>query len=290
MQNKKSGTIVITGKPNVGKSTFINQIAKNKIAICSPKPQTTRDKICYIYHDNDSNIAFIDTPGFHIAKNKLDEYLNEQIKTSYKYASIFVLMIDLTREIDEEDLKVINLIKSIRNRKLILVLNKKDKVNNEIINKYIDQINKLIEIDKTLVISAKNNNDINEFLKVIKDYLQYDEILIDDNLSDDFIITETIREEIIFNCYKEIPYSTLVKIQDKSYDKIKNIFTIYANIIVEKNSQKPILVGKNGSMIKKIGTNVRKKLNNYFDCKIVLHLFVIVENDWRNNKKIFLNN
>lgn len=290
MQNKKSGTIVITGKPNVGKSTFINQIAKNKIAICSPKPQTTRDKIYYIYHDNDSNIAFIDTPGFHIAKNKLDEYLNEQIKTSYKYASIFVLMIDLTREIDEEDLKVINLIKSIRNRKLILVLNKKDKVNNEIINKYIDQINKLIEIDKTLVISAKNNNDINEFLKVIKDYLQYDEILIDDNLSDDFIITETIREEIIFNCYKEIPYSTLVKIQDKSYDKIKNIFTIYANIIVEKNSQKPILVGKNGSMIKKIGTNVRKKLNNYFDCKIVLHLFVIVENDWRNNKKIFLNN
>ncbi len=284
--NKKYGTVVITGKPNVGKSTLINTLAKKEVAIISKKPQTTRNQINYIYQDDKKEIAFIDTPGFHFPRNKLDDYLNLQIKNSYKYANIALLIIDVTREINDEDLEIIKMIKNFGVNNVILVFNKIDSAKKFNIESYKDKIDKLIKINDQIEISALKGTNINLLIDTISKYLTNDPLVIKETNSDNFIISEIIREQIIKNLYQELPYASFVCIREKKYDQKSNVFEIYADIVVEKDSQKPIVVGHNGSMIKKIGTNARIKLNDFYDCKIVLHLFVVVKKDWRDNESV----
>ena len=283
---KKYGTVVITGKPNVGKSTLINALAKKEVAIISKKPQTTRKQINYIYQNDKSEITFIDTPGFHFSRNKLDDYLNLQIKNSYKYANIALLLIDLTREINDEDLEVIKMINNFGVSHVILVFNKIDSPEKQNIQIYKDKINQLIKVDDILEISALKGINLDLLINTISKYLSNDQAFLQETNSDNYIISEIIREQIIKNLYQELPYATCVCIKKKNYDQKANVFEIYADIVVEKESQKPIVVGHNGNMIKKIGTDARKKLNNYYDCKIVLHLFVVVKENWRNNESV----
>ena len=280
----KTGTVVITGKPNVGKSTLINTIANKLIAITSPKPQTTRNKIKFTYNDDKNKIAFIDTPGYHIPNNKLDMFLNSEIKNAYKLADIALLVIDLTREIDQEDIEVINIIKSYNVKKVILVLNKIDVAKQGIDQKYEAKIKELIEISQVIKICANKIESVKEVIDTIHNHLDDNNDLVEDvEIADNFFISEIIREQIIFNFKQEVPYATCIAIRKKNYDPNTNVFEIYADIVVEKESQKPIIIGAKGQMIKKIGTKSREKLLEFYDCKIVLHLFVVTKKDWRND-------
>ena len=280
----KTGTVVITGKPNVGKSTLINTIANKLIAITSPKPQTTRNKIKFTYNDDKNKIAFIDTPGYHIPNNKLDMFLNSEIKNAYKLADIALLVIDLTREIDQEDIEVINIIKSYNVKKVILVLNKIDVAKQGIDQKYETKVKELIEISHVIKICANKIESVKEVIDTIHNHLDDNNNLVEDvEIADNFFISEIIREQIIFNFKQEVPYATCIAIRKKNYDPNTNVFEIYADIVVEKESQKPIIIGAKGQMIKKIGTKSREKLLEFYDCKIVLHLFVVTKKDWRND-------
>lgn len=280
----KTGTVVITGKPNVGKSTLINTIANKLIAITSPKPQTTRNKIKFTYNDDKNKIAFIDTPGYHIPNNKLDMFLNSEIKNAYKLADIALLVIDLTREIDQEDIEVINIIKSYNVKKVILVLNKIDVAKQGIDQKYEAKVKELIEISHVIKICANKIESVKEVIDTIHNHLDDNNDLVEDvEIADNFFISEIIREQIIFNFKQEVPYATCIAIRKKNYDPNTNVFEIYADIVVEKESQKPIIIGAKGQMIKKIGTKSREKLLEFYDCKIVLHLFVVTKKDWRND-------
>lgn len=280
----KTGTVVITGKPNVGKSTLINTIANKLIAITSPKPQTTRNKIKFTYNDDKNKIAFIDTPGYHIPNNKLDMFLNSEIKNAYKLADIALLVIDLTREIDQEDIEVINIIKSYNVKKVILVLNKIDVAKQDIDQKYEAKVKELIEISQVIKICANKIESVKEVIDTIHNHLDDNNDLVEDvEIADNFFISEIIREQIIFNFKQEVPYATCIAIRKKNYDPNTNVFEIYADIVVEKESQKPIIIGAKGQMIKKIGTKSREKLLEFYDCKIVLHLFVVTKKDWRND-------
>ena len=280
----KTGTVVITGKPNVGKSTLINTIANKLIAITSPKPQTTRNKIKFTDNDDKNKIAFIDTPGYHIPNNKLDMFLNSEIKNAYKLADIALLVIDLTREIDQEDIEVINIIKSYNVKKVILVLNKIDVAKQGIDQKYEAKVKELIEISQVIKICANKIESVKEVIDTIHNHLDDNNDLVEDvEIADNFFISEIIREQIIFNFKQEVPYATCIAIRKKNYDPNTNVFEIYADIVVEKESQKPIIIGAKGQMIKKIGTKSREKLLEFYDCKIVLHLFVVTKKDWRND-------
>ena len=284
--SKMYGTVVITGKPNVGKSTLINQIAKKEVAIISQKPQTTRNQINYVYATEKKEIAFVDTPGFHFSRNKLDNYLNSQIKNAYKYANIALLLIDLTREINDEDLEVIKMVKSFNIDNIILVFNKIDACEKQTIDEYKQKVQELIKVNDVIEISALKNLNTDILIDTISKYLINDPIILKETDSDNFIISEIIREQIIKNFYQEIPYATCVCIKKKNYDKITNVFEVYADIVTEKESQKPIIIGRGGRMIKRIGTDARHKLHEYYDCKIVLNLFVVVKYDWRNNPSV----
>ena len=284
--SKMYGTVAITGKPNVGKSTLINQIAKKEVAIISQKPQTTRNQINYVYATEEKEIAFVDTPGFHFSRNKLDNYLNSQIKNAYKYANIALLLIDLTREINDEDLEVIKMVKSFNIDNIILVFNKIDACEKQTIDEYKQKVQELIKVNDVIEISALKNTNTDILIDTISKYLINDPIILKETDSDNFIISEIIREQIIKNFYQEIPYATCVCIKKKNYDKTTNVFEVYADIVTEKESQKPIIIGRGGRMIKRIGTDARHKLHEYYDCKIVLNLFVVVKNDWRNNSSV----
>ena len=284
--SKMYGTVVITGKPNVGKSTLINQIAKKEVAIISQKPQTTRNQINYVYATEHKEIAFVDTPGFHFSRNKLDNYLNSQIKNAYKYANIALLLIDLTREINDEDLEVIKMVRSFNIDNVILVFNKIDACEKQSIDEYKQKVQELIKVNDVIEISALKNINTDILIDTISKYLTNDPIILKETDSDNFIISEIIREQIIKNFYQEIPYATCVCIKKKNYDKTTNVFEVYADIVTEKESQKPIIIGRGGRMIKRIGTDARHKLHEYYDCKIVLNLFVVVKNDWRNNLSV----
>lgn len=280
---KKTVTVVITGKPNVGKSTLLNSIASKEVAIVTHKPQTTRNQINYKYSDNSCDINFMDTPGYHKPNNKLDMFLNSQIKNAYKLADVALLVIDLAREINDEDLTVIKLVQGFNVDKIILVLNKVDVVmNKDTIKEYEEKIKSLIKVDDVICISAKSRK-IESVISTIKQYLSDTIISLDETNGDKFIISEIIREQLIINFKQEIPYAVCVSVNSLSYDKNENQLKIQADIIVEKDSQKPIIIGSNGVMIKKIGSDSRRKLLTIYDCRVDLRLFVVVKKLWRDN-------
>ncbi|MDR1850989.1 MAG: GTPase Era [Mycoplasmataceae bacterium] len=276
----KSGYVCISGKPNVGKSTLINTILKRKVAITSYKPQTTRNQIKALYNDESSSIMFIDTPGYHKSRNKLDDKLNSEIKGGYKQANVVLVLVDPTRDLDEEDFTVFKMVKDFNIENIILVITKSD-IGKKVIDKFVDQVKEKLTFNDYIYISSLKNNNVEELLKKIKTYLpnatQSMEDIVDD---DNFVISELVREQVIFNTKKEVPYSTLVYVENKKFEK--DLFEINAVIVVEKESQKPIIIGKGGQMIKKIGTQARKELLKIYDCRINLKLFVKVEKDWRN--------
>ncbi len=284
MKNKKQCSIAIIGQPNAGKSTLINQIFNKKISIVSYKPQTTRNSIMALYEDNKIKILFVDTPGFHKPKNKLDSFLNSQIKTSLKKVTFVLFLIDSCKGFTENDEILLNVIKSYTISKIVYVLTKIDL--NETIN--LNLYREKLKTNNLILINSFNKEHINNLINLIYSLIDNDDFIsLNPNIdNDNFLIKEIIREQSLFLLKYEVPHSLAVEIVNKKYIIEKKLLTINANLIVEKKSQKQIVIGKNGEMIKKIGTKSRHELLKIFDCKIMLKLFVKVKLKWRNDENV----
>ncbi|EGZ31292.1 GTPase Era [Malacoplasma iowae] len=287
----KVGVVSIVGKPNVGKSTLINAIFKKEVVISSSKPQTTRNKIQIVYKDDNSEILFSDTPGYHNPKNKLDLFLNSQVKKSLKNTDVIVFLFDISRKFDDEDQKILDEIKKFKIKKIILGVNKIDLVNEQDINSKIETVKQQMDFDEIIFLSSKDQTNIDKLMDLLKSNLEevdtnnfYEKESVEQK--EEFFVSEIIRQVIINNFRQEIPYSVAVVIDKMDYDETKNLLTIFYSIVVEKESQKPIIIGKNGNTIKKLGILIRAKLSEVYDCKLFLQSFVKVKKNWRDNNEI----
>ena len=280
----KSGFVAIIGKPNVGKSTLLNTILSKKVAIATPKPQTTRDNIRGILTLEDAQIIFIDTPGIHKPKAKLNEMMVKHAYDAIKDVDIIMLLIDATKKIDSADKVIINSIKDIHKPKFLIV-NKIDKLNKSELLDLLESIDTSL-FDEIIPVSSLRGKNVDEVVKTIKEYLNEDvQYYPSDMISDypeEFMLAEIIREKIMLNTEEEIPHSVAVTIENIEHKK--DVDVINALIVCEKPSQKSIIIGKHGEMLKKIATFARNELEERLQKKVYLEVFVSVEENWRNKK------
>ena len=279
----KSGFVNIIGLPNAGKSSIINRLLDDKFSIVTSKAQTTRHRAHAIINGEDFQVVISDTPGFTIPKNKIHEYMNKKILSSFKDADIILFIVELGAE-NRRDNQLIEKIKKIK-IPVLLVLNKVDKVNQDILEEESNFWSNEIENIETWVVSAKENFNIqnlkNRVIELLPEGPKYypDDVWTDKN--ERFFVNEIIREKI-FNIYsQEIPY--ISEVITESF-KIRNkVLRISSMIIVERDSQKGIIIGNNGESIKKLGSESRKDLEDFFSKKVFLELNVKVYKDWRKN-------
>ncbi len=280
----KSGFVAILGQPNVGKSTLLNSLLKEKVSIVSPKPQTTRNKILGIYNDEDCQIVFIDTPGIHNSQNKLDEFMNKSILVAKSDVDVVLYVIDGSKSITKNTIEILNkYTKNIQN--IILVVNKIDKTNYEKLYPELAKCNQLENIKDVVPVSASKSKNLEELLKVIKSYLNDNIKYFDQDIYTDqsikTLVSELIREKALWLLQDELPHGIAVEIT--KFDEEKPIIEIDADIILEKSSHKPIVIGKNGSMLKNIGIKARNDIEKLLQKQVMLKLFVKVREDWRNS-------
>ena len=285
----KSGYVSIIGRPNVGKSTLLNSIVGTKIAITSNTSGTTRNMIEGIYHEKDLQIIFVDTPGIHKPQNKLGQILNQQAYYSLNDVDVILFLIDITSSLGKGDKFILEKLKE-NNIPVILVLNKIDKIPYQEILPKIAEYKDIFPFKEIVPISAYKKKNINELITTISKYLKDDIKYYDDetitNISTTFSISELIREKILNLTKEEVPHSVTCVIEDISEDN--KIISITASIVVDRENLKKILIGSSGSMIKKIGINARKEIEEILNKKVYLDLKVKVIPDWRN-KDSFLN-
>ena len=285
MDNKKFGFVSISGRTNVGKSTLINSLIEKKIAITSRKPQTTRNRILGISTNQKSQIVYLDTPGFHTGyKRALNKYMNRLAKHCYEEVDLVVFVVDRFKWFKEEN-DTLNNLKEL-NKPIILAINKIDRLENkEELLPFIKDIQQKFNFLAVVPISALRKNNLENLTDEIEKELPEGPFHFPEDsvteFSENFFISEIIREKAINRLGDELPYRLNVGI-DK-VEKKKGLITIYANIIVESSSQKGIILGKGGSMIKAIGTSARKDLEAEMKRKINLQLFVKVSKKWTNN-------
>jgi GTP-binding protein Era len=287
MENFKSGFVAIIGRPNVGKSTFINQVMKQKISIISPKPQTTRNQIRGIYTTKSEQIIFIDTPGIHKPKNQLGEFMNKESLSTLSDVDLILWIIDGSESFGKGDEFLESELLKI-NTPIILVVNKIDLIKNK--GKLMENIIKFTEKIKfadVYYISALNGDNVDKLLSKISSYLESGPMYYpEDQFSDHpeyFIIQEIIREKVLLLTREEVPHSIAVVVEEmKTDEENPNLTNIRATIYVERQSQKKIIIGNKGEMIKNIGSLARKEIVMLLGQKIFLELWVKVEADWRN--------
>ena len=292
MENKqyKSGFAAIIGRPNVGKSTLMNQLIGMKIAITSHKPQTTRNKIQTVYTSDEGQIVFLDTPGIHKAKNKLSEYMVKVAKSTIKDVDVVLWLVEASEFIGKGDQDIARQLSDI-NVPLILVINKADTVSKNdmfgIINAYKD----ICRFDDIVPVSALKGDNCDELIKVIMSYLPYGEPFYDEDTVTDqperAIVAELIREKALKCLDDEIPHGIAVTIERMKFEK--NICNIDATIICERDSHKGIIIGKQGTMLKKIGSAARYEIERLIDCHTNLKLWVTVKKDWRDSDVLLKN-
>ncbi|MBU0997405.1 MAG: GTPase Era [Firmicutes bacterium] len=282
----RSGFVSIIGEPNVGKSTFLNQVMKQKVAIVSDKPQTTRNVFSGIYTDEDSQIVFMDTPGIHKAKTKLGEYMTSSALNTVKAVDLVLFLVNAFDDVKERNLGILKELAGVKTP-VFLIANKLDTIKDyRRLREALDVYKAAFEFKDSLAISALTGDNVNHLMDDIKKQLpEGPKFYPDGEISDrpeTFLITEFIREKILELTREEVPHSVMVTI-----DQLKNkkkLVEIIATIIVERNSQKGIIIGKGGSMLKQIGSLARIDIENLFGKQVFLELFVKVEADWRNRE------
>ena len=282
----RSGFVSLTGRPNVGKSTLINALVGHKIAITSDKSGTTRNNIQGIYNDEDSQIVFVDTPGIHKPKHKLGQRLNEEAYYSIDDVDVILFLVDVTEKIGTGDKYVINKLKEIK-KPVFLILNKVDRIQKEKLFEIILSYNELYDFKEIIPVSALKNDGIDELIKTLKNYLpdnvKYfpDEDLTNTTL--EFRIAELIREKVLRLTSEEIPHAVTCVVENCILKKDKAI--INATIIVERDSMKSIIIGKQGAMLKEIGSKARYDIENMINKKVFLEIFVKTIKNWRDKEK-----
>lgn len=282
----KSGFVSLVGRPNVGKSTLLNSIVGKKVAITSNKPQTTRNIIEGIYNDKDTQIVFVDTPGIHKPKYKLGKYLNKQAYYSINDVDIVVLLVDGSEELGKGDLYIIEKLKEI-NKPVILVINKIDKIKKEDILLKIAEYKDLYPFKEIVPLSALKKDNIKTLVDVLTKYLPDNIKYFDDdtytNKQLEFLVSEIVREKVFNLTKEEVPHSVTCVVEQ--IKKEKNNYSINVAIIVDRDSLKKIIIGKQGNMIKEIGIEARKDLEELLESKVYLELFVKTIKDWRDKEK-----
>jgi len=280
----KSGFVALIGHPNVGKSTLLNSIIKEKIAIISPKAQTTRNVIRGIYTTENEQIVFLDTPGIHKAQNELGSLMNKTAHASYRDVEAVLLISDVTTENAKNFDHLIDDLLNL-NCPLFLVLNKIDLISKNELLEITAGWSEKFKFAGIIPISALKNDNIETLINALVEVMPegpkyYPGDMITDN-PESFVVAELIREKILSFTREEIPHSVAVVIE--KMDESKNSLNIYATIVVERDSQKGIIIGKGGSMLRKIGTSSRHEIERVLGVKTRLETFVRVEKDWRNS-------
>lgn len=287
----KTGFATLIGRPNVGKSTLMNRLIGQKIAITSSKPQTTRNRIQTVYTDERGQIVFLDTPGIHKAKNKLGDYMVNVAEHTLKEVDVVLFLVEPTDYIGAGERHIIEQLKKTKTP-VILLINKIDKVpQKEELLLYIDAYRKEMEFDQIIPVSAKNGDGTEDLLKTIFDYLPYGPMFYDEDTVTDQperqIVSELIREQALRLLEDEIPHGIAVSVD--TMKKRKKIMDVDATIICERDSHKGIIIGKGGSMLKRIGTNARKGIEDLLECQVNLKLWVKVKKDWRDSDFLLKN-
>ncbi|MDD5980217.1 MAG: GTPase Era [bacterium] len=282
----KVGFVSIVGRPNVGKSTLLNRILKTHLAITSDKVGTTRNNILGVYNDSSSQIIFVDTPGIAKANDKLGEVLNSLAYSSFSN-DLVLFLVDIASGFGPNDKKILEKLKQ-DDQKVILVLNKIDLIKKEELFRKILELKDLYNFTDIVPISSIKNDNVDELLKVIKDNLLEGEKLFEEdfftNINEKYYVSEIIREKVLNLTRQEVPHSVSCYVLKMEFSKEKIIIT--ATIVVDRDNLKGIIIGKNGRMLKEIGTEARKDLENYYNKKVYLDLFVKVIEDWRSKESV----
>lgn len=282
----KSGFVAIVGRPNVGKSTFMNYVLGQKIAIMSDKAQTTRNKIQGVYTKDNAQIVFLDTPGIHKPKHELGEFMVKSAYSALKEVDAVLFMVNVSEKRGPGDDFIIEKLKGIKTP-IFLVLNKIDLVTPEVLLERVESYKDALDFAGVFPISVLQGNNVNELMEALIEALpEGPQYYPADQITDHpeyFVVSELIREKILQLTQEEIPHSVAVtvdKMQKDEFDKVH----VYANIIVERKSQKGIIIGKGGRLLKEIGTRARRDIQQLLGNKVYLELWVKVEKDWRKRK------
>lgn len=282
----KSGFVSLVGRPNVGKSTLLNSIIGTKVAITSNKPQTTRNVIQGIYNEEDTQIIFVDTPGVHKPNHKLGKYLNKQVYSNIDDVDVILMLVDGSQELGSGDKYIIEKLKE-KNIPVILVINKIDKLTHDEILLKIAEYKDLYEFSEIVPLSALKNNNVDELIKTIKNYLKDEIKYYEDNQITNkpltFTIAEIVREKVFELTHEEVPHSLTCIVEN--IEKDKSSYHINVAIIVDRDSLKKIIIGNRGSKIKEVGIRARKELEILLNKKIYLELYVKTIKKWRDKEK-----
>jgi len=284
-----SGFIAIIGPPNVGKSTLLNRFLGQKIAITSPKPQTTRNRILGIYNEDDCQMVFIDTPGIHQTRSLLHKSMVRSAKASLGEVDIILLVVELEEASHDNELDIILRLLKKTAKPAILAINKIDLIEKERLLPMIESYDKLHSFDSIIPVSALYSDGVETLREELKKRLSPGPQLFPPDMltdrSEEFLIAEIIREKIYYETREELPYCSAVMVERLEEDSERNLLTVMAVIYVEKASQKGMIIGKDGRMIKRIGTNARMEIERIFSLKVYLELFVKVEKKWGSNTR-----
>ena len=287
------GVVSFVGRPNAGKSTLLNRILGTKVSIVSAKPQTTRNRIVGILNDQRGQIAFLDTPGIHRPLHKLNVRMMDHVRSSLSEADVIALIIDVTEPFGKGDQYVIDLLRNERetnpDAKRIVLLNKIDLLKKHKLLPLMEQYHGFGIFDEIVPISASTGEGIEELLELLFKTVKPGEALYpkEDYTTqpERFFAAEIVREKVLQHTSDEMPYTTAVSVDRFEEDEAKNLITIYATIFVERDSQKPIVIGKQGAMIKQIGTEARLELESILGTTVFLDLHVGVHERWREDER-----
>jgi GTP-binding protein Era len=285
----RSGFAALIGRPNVGKSTLLNAFIGQKVAIMSPKPQTTRNRIRGILTTSEAQVVFIDTPGIHKAQHRLGEYMVEAADATLREVDVVLLVCDATEPNHPADEYVIRRLDKIQTP-VILVLNKVDAVAKPQVLEMMASYKDKYDFREIVPVSAKDGTQLDTLKEMIIRYLPegpqyYPEDTISDH-PEEFIIAEFIREKVLRLTHEEVPHSVMVAVEQLQYKEQNNVLYVHAVIYTERDSQKGILIGKGGRMLKQVGELARKELEPIFGSKVFLELWVKVKKDWRNEPRL----
>ena len=282
-------TVALIGRPNVGKSTLLNSIIGTKVAITSSKPETTRNIIQGIYNKDERQIVFVDTPGIHKPKDKLGKVLNKEAYLTIGDVDVILFLVDVSEKLGTGDKFILNILKEVK-KPVILVLNKIDKITRSEILLKIDEYKDLYDFSEIVPISSLKKDNVDRLLEVLDKYLPDNIKYFDDNTitssSKPFIISELIREKVLELTEEEVPHAVTVVVENIEEDD--NLLNINALIVVDRENLKKIIIGKQGAMIKEIGTKARIDIESFFHKKVYLELYVKAIPKWKDKDK-FLN-
>ncbi len=287
MSEKRSGFAALIGRPNVGKSTLMNAIVGMKIAITSSKPQTTRNRIMTVYTEERGQIVFLDTPGIHKSKNRLGDYMVNTAYRTFSDADVLLWLVEPSDFIGAGEQHIAQELKK-SDTPVILVINKIDKVKKEDILRFIDAYRKVYDFDRIIPVSALKGQGRDELVDVLFEYMPagepfYDEETVTDMMERD-ITAELIREQALRLLSDEIPHGIAVTVE--SMKELKDITHIEATIYCERESHKGIIIGRQGSMLKKLGTKAREQIEELLETHVNLKLWVKVKKDWRDSESL----